>query len=63
VKAAILKDKAPYKTQIDLTVEMRRPLAALLNRHLVDMIDLFNQTKYAHWNVKGKPRKNKNAFS
>jgi starvation-inducible DNA-binding protein len=28
-------------------------LSELLNQRLADMIDLFNQTKHAHWNVKG----------
>jgi len=43
-----------YETRIDLPKEMRAPLIALLNQRLADMIDLFNQTKFAHWNVKGR---------
>ena len=42
-----------YKTQIDIDEQARLTLARLLNQNLADMIDLFNQTKYAHWNVKG----------
>ena len=33
--------------------QARISLARLLNQRLADMIDLFNQTKHAHWNVKG----------
>jgi starvation-inducible DNA-binding protein len=42
-----------YETQIDLGSAMRLALAQLLNQRLADLIDLFNQTKHAHWNVKG----------
>jgi starvation-inducible DNA-binding protein len=44
---------ATYETQIDIGEQARSTLACLLNQNLADMIDLFNQTKYAHWNVKG----------
>jgi starvation-inducible DNA-binding protein len=44
---------AAYETQIDIDKQARLTLACLLNQSLADMIDLFNQTKYAHWNVKG----------
>ena len=44
---------AMYDTLIDLTQPVRLPLTQLLNERLADMIDLFNQTKHAHWNVKG----------
>lgn len=44
---------ATYETLIDIGAQKRLALASLLNRNLADMIDLFNQTKYAHWNVKG----------
>ncbi len=44
---------AMYNTFIDLGQPVRLPLAQLLNQRLADMIDLFNQTKHAHWNVKG----------
>src|SRR5262245_23889807 len=44
---------ATYDTMIDIGQGSRPPLTRLLNQRLADMIDLFNQTKYAHWNVKG----------
>jgi starvation-inducible DNA-binding protein len=44
---------AQYETQIDIGEQARLKLACILNQNLADMIDLFNQTKYAHWNVKG----------
>jgi starvation-inducible DNA-binding protein len=44
---------ARYETRIDLGLQARLLLAQLLNQRLADMIDLFNQTKHAHWNVKG----------
>ena len=43
----------PYATAIDLPAQARSALVPLLNQRLADMVDLFNQTKYAHWNVKG----------
>lgn len=42
-----------YDTRIDVGLQARQLLAGLLNQRLADMIDLFNQTKHAHWNVKG----------
>jgi starvation-inducible DNA-binding protein len=42
-----------YETLIDIGEQTRLTLARLLNQNLADMIDLFNQTKHAHWNVKG----------
>src|SRR5262245_3502157 len=44
---------ATYSTLIDIGQEIRLALIRLLNQRLADMIDLFNQTKHAHWNVKG----------
>ena len=46
-------EPAMYETRIDLGRQARLSLARLLNQRLADMIDLFNQTKHAHWNVKG----------
>ena len=43
-----------FPTHIDIPVETREPLVALLNEHLADTFDLMSQTKQAHWNVKGK---------
>lgn len=44
----------PYQTRIDLDGEKRHELAALLNQVLADTMDLYAQTKQAHWNVKGE---------
>ena len=43
----------PYATAIDVPAQSRVALVGLLNQRLADLVDLFNQTKYAHWNVKG----------
>ena len=43
----------PHATSIDLPEKARAALVPLLNQHLANMIDLFSQTKHAHWNVKG----------
>lgn len=41
------------KTKIDLPLEAREKLVAILNARLADAIDLKSQAKQAHWNVKG----------
>ncbi len=41
------------ETRIDIPVEQRGKLIALLNQHLADTLDLYSQVKQAHWNVKG----------
>lgn len=43
----------PFPTRHDLPADNRKDLIALLNQHLADILDLYAQTKYAHWNVKG----------
>ena len=43
----------PHSTRIEIAAAARERLVPLLNASLADMIDLFNQTKHAHWNVKG----------
>lgn len=45
--------KKSFATRIDMAVEVRASVAALLNQHLADILDLRTQTKNAHWNVKG----------
>ena len=40
-------------TKNDLAQNTRVQLVKLLNDRLADTIDLFNQAKQAHWNVKG----------
>ena len=42
------------ETRHDLPVENRTAVVDQLNQHLADLFDLFSQTKYAHWNVKGR---------
>ncbi len=42
-----------FPTRNDLPAETRTKLVALLNQQLADSIDLYSQTKHAHWNVKG----------
>ena len=42
-----------FPTRNDLPAEARTKLVALLNQQLADSIDLYSQTKHAHWNVKG----------
>jgi len=40
-------------TRNDLALETRAAIVGLLNQRLADTIDLYNQLKQAHWNVKG----------
>ena len=42
-----------FSTRNDLSGKSRTKLIALLNASLHDLIDLYSQTKHAHWNVKG----------
>lgn len=42
-----------HTTRHDLPAEQREALVALLNGQLADTFDLYSQTKFAHWNVKG----------
>ncbi|HEU4603224.1 MAG TPA: DNA starvation/stationary phase protection protein Dps [Steroidobacteraceae bacterium] len=42
-----------HKTRNDLALEVRTAIAELLNARLADTVDLYLQTKHAHWNVKG----------
>jgi starvation-inducible DNA-binding protein len=42
-----------FETLIDVPEPARDSLIILLNERLADIVDLANQTKYAHWNVKG----------
>lgn len=42
-----------YKTTVDLDVTIRAEMIGLLNQQLADSLDLYSQTKQAHWNVKG----------
>jgi starvation-inducible DNA-binding protein len=42
-----------HKTRNDLAPKLRSKVIDLLNARLADGIDLYLQTKQAHWNVKG----------
>ena len=42
-----------HKTRLDLPLENREQMIAVLNQHLADTFDLYSQTKQAHWNVRG----------
>ena len=42
-----------HKTKNDLAEKTRKEVAAILNAHLADSVDLMHQAKQAHWNVKG----------
>jgi len=43
-----------FTTSIDLDPKLREAMIALCNQQLADSLDLYAQTKQAHWNVKGK---------
>jgi starvation-inducible DNA-binding protein len=42
-----------FSSHIELPLDTRQKMIALLNQQLADTFDLFSQTKQAHWNVKG----------
>ena len=42
-----------HKTRNDLSSDVRSRVSQLLNSRLASAIDLYLQTKHAHWNVKG----------
>jgi starvation-inducible DNA-binding protein len=42
-----------YETKNDLQIKVRIQIISLLQDRLADCIDLMNQGKQAHWNVKG----------
>lgn len=42
-----------FATKNDLAPDVREKAIPLLNQHLADTLDLYSQTKQAHWNVKG----------
>jgi starvation-inducible DNA-binding protein len=42
-----------FPTRNDLSEDVRRQAIDLLNARLADCLDLYTQTKHAHWNVKG----------
>jgi starvation-inducible DNA-binding protein len=54
VKMSKKEDRQPFETRIDIPAENREQIIAILNARLADTLDLYTQTKFAHWNVKGK---------
>jgi starvation-inducible DNA-binding protein len=46
--------QTPFDTRINIPTEGREQIIAILNARLADSLDLYSQTKFAHWNVKGK---------
>lgn len=42
-----------YQTKNDLPEKTRRAVAAILDARLADSVDLMQQAKQAHWNVRG----------
>ena len=40
-------------TRNDMPAELRQKAITVLNQQLADTLDLYSQTKQAHWNVKG----------
>ena len=45
--------KTLFATRIDLPAVARKRVVELLNATLASLVDLYSQTKFAHWNVKG----------
>ena len=43
-----------FRTHVDLPEAGREQLVALLNQHVAEALDLYSQSKQAHWNVKGR---------
>jgi starvation-inducible DNA-binding protein len=52
-KSATASSSMMHKTRIDLPLERREAIVALLQDRLIETIDLGLQIKQAHWNVKG----------
>jgi starvation-inducible DNA-binding protein len=46
--------RALFDTRIDIPAGNRQEIIEILNARLSDTLDLYTQTKFAHWNVKGK---------
>ncbi len=42
-----------FQTHIDIAPDVRQRMIAALNQQLAQTLDLYTQTKQAHWNVKG----------
>ena len=53
MKTTMVIGDTMFSTRIDLPVESRERMTGLLNETLASLTDLYSQTKFAHWNVKG----------
>lgn len=42
-----------FPTRNHLSEDTRRTVVGLLNKVVADLLDLYSQTKHAHWNLKG----------
>ncbi len=42
-----------FQTRIDLAPDVRQRMTSLLNQQLAQTLDLYTQSKQAHWNAKG----------
>lgn len=42
-----------HETSVDVSQQLREQMIALCNQQLANTADLYQQTKQAHWNVKG----------
>lgn len=42
-----------YKNAVNLDAALKGEMIGLLNQQLADSLDLYSQSKQAHWNVKG----------
>lgn len=54
VKMSPASDRPIFQTRINIPSENRQQIIVILNARLADTLDLYTQTKFAHWNVKGK---------
>lgn len=46
--------KKLFSSGVNFSDAQKEKLIKLLNQHLADTLDLYNDTKQAHWNVKGE---------
>lgn len=46
--------KKLFSSGVDFSASQKEKIVFLLNQHLADTLDLYNDTKQAHWNVKGE---------
>lgn len=53
-RAVDQKQRTLYATKIDIAEDARVELVGIVNQQLADTVDLYLQTKQAHWNVKGR---------